>query len=126
MAIRIGSDIVSVRRVGKVFSRRPSFSERILTQQEAGLFRERKNSMEFLAGRFAAKEAVLKALGTGLGAGLTFKDIEVIPDLSGAPSVNLYGRALEILARAGGNKVLVTISHEKDYAIAFAVVENHQ
>jgi holo-[acyl-carrier protein] synthase len=124
MVIGLGSDIVSVRRIKKVFIRRPGFPSRILTESEYRIFIERNNSMEFLSGRFAAKEAVLKAFGTGLRKGLIFKEIEVEADSLGAPSVNLYGKAQKLFSANGGKKIFITISHDKDYAMAFALIES--
>jgi holo-[acyl-carrier protein] synthase len=123
MVIGLGSDIVSVGRVQKVFARRPAFAARILTDSEHRIFKERNNSAEFLSGRFAAKEALLKAFGTGLRNGLAFRDIDITADPLGAPAVSLHGTAVKLFADIGGKKIFITISHEKDYAVAFALIE---
>jgi len=123
MVIGLGNDIVSVRRIAKIVSRRPSFGERILSERELADFRARRCSAEFLAGRFAAKEAVLKAFGTGLRNGLLFNQIEITPGPLGQPLVTLSGRALEVFRESRGKKLFVSISHERDYAVAFALME---
>lgn len=123
MVIGLGSDIVSVRRMEKIVSRRPAFAGRVLTGSENSVFIERHCSAEFLSGRFAAKEAVLKAFGTGLRNGLLFNEIEITVGPLGEPVVSLNGRAREIFDEIGGRKVLISISHEKDYAVAVALIE---
>ncbi len=123
MVIGLGSDIVSVRRVAGVASRRSGFAARILTQPEMAIYEERGRSAEFLAGRFAAKEAFLKALGTGLGSGILFSDIEISPGTSGDPRISFRGRAMEFFNRIGGRETFISISHEKEYALAVAIIE---
>lgn len=123
MVIGLGSDIVSVRRIAGIASRRSGFAGRILTQLEMDIYEERRRSPEFLAGRFAAKEAFLKALGTGLGSGILFSDIEISPGTSGAPLISFRGRAMESFSRIGGKKAFVSISHEREYALAVAMIE---
>ena len=96
----IGMDLVEISRV-KSFMEGQSggrFVSRVLTPAEQGLVSERQGrAAEFVAGRFAAKEAVVKALGTGIGATVGLQDIEVLPDLSGRPIVVLSSGALERL-----------------------------
>lgn len=123
MLIGLGSDIVSVRRIAGAASRRSGFAGRILTEREKAIYEERRRSPEFLAGRFAAKEAFLKALGTGLGNGILFSEIEICPGSSGSPLISFRGRAMESFRRIGGKKAFVSISHEKEYALAVAVIE---
>ncbi|HNQ77222.1 MAG TPA: holo-ACP synthase [Acidobacteriota bacterium] len=123
MLIGLGSDIVSVIRIAGVASRRHGFAGRILARTEMEIYEERKRSPEFLAGRFAAKEAFLKALGTGLGNGILFPEIEIRPGASGNPLIDFRGRAMDVFRSIGGKKAFVSISHEKDYALAVAVIE---
>lgn len=123
MLIGVGSDIVSVSRIAKIVSRRPGFADRVLSGKERSIYSERRCSAEFLAGRFAAKEALLKAFGTGLRNGLLFNEIEITCGPSGEPLAGFRGRALQVFEGLGGGKALVTISHEKEYAVAFAVIE---
>lgn len=122
MIIGIGTDIVSVKRIEKVLFKRANFAQRILTDKELLFFYERNSSPFFLAGRFAAKEAIMKAIGTGLSHGIRFKDIE-INYKNKSPIVILKGNALSRFNSLQGNKIFISISHEKDYAVSFVVIE---
>lgn len=101
------------------------FVERILTPGEFELPGRSSRPAEFLAGRFAAKEAVSKAFGCGIGRVLSFKDIEVVPDVNGKPSVHLSSGAWERLGLSGTGEYVIhlSITHERQLASAFAVVE---
>ncbi len=116
----IGSDIVSVERVRRLDA---GVLRRILTEKEQKYCAGYNPPHERVAGRFAAKEAVMKALGTGWATGVGFTQIEILPDAAGAPQVQLTGRALEVLANLGATRCLVTIAHEREYAVAFALLE---
>ena len=106
----IGCDIISIERVANTYAKYGEhFLRRILTEAEMKLFRKRGSSTAFLAGRFAAKEAVAKAYRTGIGR-IGFTDIEVLYDENGAPLVSVYGNCILGLE--------VSISHCKEYAIA--------
>jgi holo-[acyl-carrier protein] synthase len=78
---------------------------------------------EYLAGRFAAKEATLKALGTGLSSDLRLTEIETITSASGAPRLSLSGKALQLARRSGLRELHVSLSHESHFAIAFVVLQ---
>lgn len=121
--IAIGTDIVEIGRVEAVWRRHGErFARRVLTvaeRDEAGDLRE---PWRHLAKRFAAKEAIAKAFGTGIGVELGFHDMEIRREASGAPRVDLSSRGAALLARRGGQRVLVTLSDERAYAVAFAVV----
>jgi holo-[acyl-carrier protein] synthase len=119
MIAGIGTDIVAVGRITKL---RPAAIARLLTPRETEYCRRFKNRQERTAGRFAAKEAILKALGTGLSSGITWHHIEILPDISGAPQATLTGAALERMSRLGATHCHVSISHQKKYAVAFAVI----
>ncbi|MDR0454066.1 MAG: holo-ACP synthase [Deferribacteraceae bacterium] len=106
----IGCDIISIERVAKIYVKYgDNFLRHILTQAETALFYKRASSMAFLAGRFAAKEAVAKAYRTGLGY-IGFTDIEVLPDKNGAPQITVRGISVPGLE--------ISISHCREYAIA--------
>jgi holo-[acyl-carrier protein] synthase len=121
--IGIGTDIVQIDRIKESFDKLSDrFVQRILTAQEISIFVKRNHSMVFLANRFAAKEAVSKALGTGIAQGIRFTDIEILPDDLGAPTVQLHGKALERLNALQGQQVKISLSDERDFAVAFAVV----
>lgn len=122
MIIGIGSDIVSIKRIEKAILRNSGFPKRILTEKELLFFYQRKSSPSFLAGRFAAKEAMLKALGTGLSKGIRFKDIEVTYKEK-LPTILLKREALKQFNLLSGSKVFLSISHEKEYAIAYVIIE---
>ncbi|EAR10336.1 holo-ACP synthase [Reinekea blandensis] len=119
----IGTDIVQISRIIGVYEQQSTrFIARILTDKEQVVFCERGESMNFLANRFAAKEAVSKALGTGIAGGIRFTDIEILPMSSGEPQVFLHGQALARLTDIGATEVRISLSDEEDYAVAFAVV----
>ena len=120
MIVGIGTDIVEVGRIQKL---RPAAVARLLTPQEAEYCSRFKNHQERTAGRFAAKEAILKALGTGLSSGIAWQQIEILPDASGAPQATLTGAALQRMSRLGATRCHVSISHQKKYAVAVALME---
>lgn len=112
----IGTDIVDIRRIKKALEN-PRFSEKFFTQEET---RQTKMRPSSLAGNFAVKEAVAKALGTGFS-NFGPEQIEVLRRPSGAPWVRLHGEAQKQMALQNIDQILVSISHEADYAVAFAV-----
>ncbi|MCG9478970.1 MAG: holo-ACP synthase [Actinomycetia bacterium] len=116
----VGTDIIEVERVGKAIRDTRSFAARVFTPQEISYCRSRGREMwQSFAARFAAKEAVAKALGTGLGSRLSFLDIEILgPD---KPGVTISGRGALLLEQLEIKKVEVSISATRDYAVAFAV-----
>ena len=120
MVIGIGTDICHIERIKKLA---PEAVARILTPAEAAYCGRYPSPHERVAGRFAAKEAILKALGTGWSEGLGWGQIEILPDTSGAPLVTLTGAAGEKLATLGATRCLLSISHHGEYAIAFALIE---
>jgi len=114
----IGIDHVEIARVRRALSRRPRLLERLWTEEERATCCGRRDVYSCLAARFAAKEAVLKALGTGLS-GCRWRDVAVVLR-GGRPQARLYGRPAEI-ARRKGLEVLVSLSHDRRYAVAVAV-----
>ena len=126
----IGHDVLEIKRISEVLDRglRTKFIRRILTEQEYQLMEHRGGRIaEFVAGRFAAKEAVVKALGCGIGMEVGFQDIEILPDIKGKPEVTLSAEAWTRLRFPEGRnyKIHLTITHSRDLASAFAVVEQH-
>jgi holo-[acyl-carrier protein] synthase len=121
--VGIGVDLISVERVAATVARRPGLLERLFTSAERSLL-ERGSSADAaersLAGRFAAKEAVMKALGVGLGE-VDFKDIEVVGGRGGRPTIELHGRAETRAKAIGAETVSVSMSHDAGLALAFAV-----
>lgn len=121
--VGIGVDLCSVARIERAIGR-AHFYERVFTERERAYLAPRgRVRAQSAAAMFAAKEAVSKALGTGMSGGVFFDQIEVTHDAQGAPGVRLSGAALERLYAAGGGRVLLSLSHEGDTAIAFAVIE---
>jgi holo-[acyl-carrier protein] synthase len=118
--LNTGVDIIEISRVGQVLERYGQrFLERIFTPGEIGYCRGRAPN---LAARFAAKEAMMKALGTGVR-GVGWKDIEVVREESGAPGIVLHGRAQARAQRLGVFEISLSLSHSQDYAVAFVVAQ---
>ncbi|MCY8839345.1 holo-ACP synthase [Bacillus atrophaeus] len=113
----IGLDIVELDRIASLCGRQERFAERILTESEQAQYESlsAKRRIEFLAGRFAAKEAFSKAFGTGIGKHLSFQDIEVKKDTHGKPSIEC--------AKLIQANVHVSITHTKEYAAAQVLIE---
>ena len=115
-----GVDIIEISRIGRVLEQYGQrFLRRIFTPGEIEYCRERPPN---LAARFAAKEATMKALGTGVR-GVGWKDIEVIRASSGAPSIVLHGRAEARAQRLGVQEIALSLSHSREYAVAFVVTQ---
>ena len=118
-----GVDIIEIPRIKQVLDRYGQrFLKRVFTPDEIAYCRGRAPN---LAGRFAAKEAAMKALGTGVR-GVSWKDIEVVRAESGAPSVTLHGRAEERAVRLRLIDISVSISHSREYAVAFVVAQREE
>ena len=123
LVVGIGVDMCAVSRMEKAIERE-HFYMRIFTNKErAYLDGKNKSRAQSAAAMYAAKEAVMKALGTGLSKGIFFDQIEVTHDELGAPGLVLSGRALERMQELGGSGMLLSLSHEGDMAIAFAVMQ---
>ncbi|MBN1420049.1 MAG: holo-ACP synthase [Planctomycetes bacterium] len=118
----IGVDVVEVDRIRKVTERHGErFLGRIYAPEERARAAELADPAIFLAGRFAAKEAVLKVLGTGASGGVAFRDVTVLREPSGRPAVVLSGRGAEVARALGIARILVSISHTGRLAVAQAV-----
>lgn len=125
MIIGIGSDLVEVRRIEKIFFRQgKQFSERILTIEEQQSLLNNRFPVKFLAKRYAAKEAAAKALGTGIAEGVSFQDFCIEHDDLGAPILRVTGRAAELAELKNINNWHITITDEKKYAMAMVIAEN--
>lgn len=122
MIIGIGTDIVEIDRINKAIERTPNFINKLFTKKEIEYFISRKMRPEFIAGKFAAKESVAKALGTGFRK-FGFRDIEIDKDELGKPLVLLSGEAKEIANKFGDYKLHLSISHGRENAIAYAILE---
>jgi holo-[acyl-carrier protein] synthase len=123
----IGIDAVDVGRFRAVLGRRPGLAERVFTEAERADSAHRGDPAEHLAARFAAKEAVMKALGTGIG-GFALRDVEVVRRAGagaagGAPSLRLSDRAAALAARRGVGRWHVSLTHTKQFAMAVVLAE---
>ncbi|MBU5337080.1 holo-ACP synthase [Intestinibacter bartlettii] len=117
----IGIDIIEIDRIENVLERNPRFLERNFTEQEINYFKQRKFKSESIAGNFAAKEAISKAIGTGIR-GFKLKDIEIIRDELGKPIVNTYNNLSEICIKYNIKEIKVSISHSENYAVANSII----
>jgi holo-[acyl-carrier protein] synthase len=120
-----GIDIIEVDRIAAARERHGArFLERILLPAEVAYCVSHKNPAPFLAARFAAKEAVSKAFGTGIGAQLGWQDIEICRKESGEPYVVLHDKAKFLLASRGARLVHLSLSHTEKHATAVAILES--
>lgn len=120
--IGVGCDIVEIARIAKAIEQK-HFIERVFTEREISYCQGRgKQAAASFAARFAAKEAVLKAFGTGLRGGKLL-EIEVVLDPLGKPSINLSGYHAEFAANLGVKTILLSLSHSQENAIAFVCME---
>ena len=122
MIAGVGTDIVEIDRIKNAINKRRGFLSRIFNESEIEYLKRRNMRPEYVAGRFAAKEAVAKALGTGFR-GFDFKDIIIEKTALGKPIVSLKGKAKMIANREGNYKIHLSISHSNKYAVANAVLE---
>ena len=118
----IGTDITECLRIAQMIERHGElFVSRVYTPHEIDYCRSRRMATQHFAGRWAAKEAVLKAIGTGWRRGISWRDIEVRNTAAGRPVARLQGGTLEIAEKLGIRCVLVSISHCRSHATAYAV-----
>jgi len=122
LIVSVGTDIVEVLRIGQMIERHGEvFLNRVYTEEEIRYCQRRKEYTQHYAGRWAAKEAVMKTLGAGFSRGVGWRDIEICPGRSGAPSILLRGAAREVAEQAGICEVLISISHCRTFATATAI-----
>jgi len=125
MIVSTGIDIVEVYRIEETMARTPRFGERVFTPAERE-YCDAKGvaAAQSYAGRFAAKEAFLKALKTGWRGKITWRDIEVINDTDGVPSLNISGEAAAMLSDIGAVSIHLSISHTSEHAVAHVILES--
>ena len=124
MILGLGLDIAEIDRIEAAITRYGApFLERIYTSQEVAYCESHKNRFERYAGRFAAKEAAMKALGTGWRHGIRWRDIEVVREAGGKPTLHLEGIAREFSERLGVKNILLTITHSGNFALAQVIFE---
>jgi holo-[acyl-carrier protein] synthase len=118
----IGTDIIECPRIGKMIEKHGEvFLRRVYTEREIRYCQAKKQATEHFAGRWAAKEAILKAIGTGWSRGICWTDLEVRNIASGAPQVLVRGGAKEAAIERGIGDILISISHCRTYATAYAI-----
>ena len=124
MILGTGIDIIEVERIRASHERfGERFTQRILHANEIAYCVSHKQPAPFLAVRFAAKEAISKAFGTGIGAQLNWQDMEIGRKPSGEPFVILHNNGLKLMAERGGRKIHISLSHTQQYATAVAILE---
>jgi holo-[acyl-carrier protein] synthase len=122
-----GIDLVDCPRIEEMIKRHGErFLDRVFTADEQAYAEANKNKIEKLAGRFAAKEAVLKLVGTGWRGKIAWTDIEIINDSTGQPRVTLDGEVKELADKLGIKHISVSITHTANFAIASAVAISHR
>jgi holo-[acyl-carrier protein] synthase len=125
MIVGLGLDIAEVDRIQAAIDRHGrSFINRIFTTAEIAYCEKHRNRAERFAGRFAAKEAAMKALGTGWSHGVRWVDIEVVRERSGKPTLKLSGASREIANRLGAKNIALTITHSGNTALAMVIFES--
>lgn len=125
MIVGLGIDVAEVGRIQEVIeAQRERFLRRVYTLDEVAYCEQFKNKYERYAGRFAVKEAAMKALGTGWSRGVRWVDVEVVRHAGGRPSLALRGEAKKIADAMGVKNILVTISHTAEQAIGQVIFES--
>jgi len=124
MIVGTGVDIAEVKRIQAAVSRfGERFLKRVFTPAELRYCMAKPNAAERLAARFAAKEAGMKAIGTGLRLGVTWQDVEVLRMPGQRPMLEFHGKAAEFAARLGCKRTHLSLSHTKEQAIAYVILE---
>jgi len=114
----IGIDIIEIKRIERLISANEGFIKKIFTEKELEYCTPKKNKYQHFAARFATKEAMFKALGTGWRGKMKWTDIELLNDERGKPYLNFYGSVKELVDEKNINSASVSLSHCNDYAIA--------
>lgn len=122
-----GLDLVETARIARILERGgDAFLERTYTAEEVDYCRRHRDPIPRFAARFAAKEAVAKALGTGIGSAAAFKEIEVYNEPSGAPAIRLHGQAAETATAQGIAWIRVSLTHTDHYAAAMVIIGRNE
>jgi holo-[acyl-carrier protein] synthase len=124
MIVGMGTDLAEVDRIQRSYDRYGErFLGRVYTQREIAYSMRKHNYAERLAGRFAAKEAGMKAIGTGWRSGVSWQDFEVVNEPGGRPTLRLSGVAAQVAARLGSERILLSITHTANLAMAIVILE---
>jgi holo-[acyl-carrier protein] synthase len=122
----LGTDIIEVDRVRKTIEANHGFRQQVFSPAEIEYCESKAYPFQHYAARFCAKEAFLKAAGTGLNAGVKLSEIEVVDEPSGKPVIQLIGAAKDFFGKFGFSKILVSLSHLKDISIAVVIIEKEE
>ena len=123
--VGIGVDIIQNSRIKKAIKNK-SFVSRIFSKSEITNSKKKNNKTNYFAKRFAAKEALVKSIGTGIGKSINFKDINVINDKSGKPNIKLTNKVNDLIVKKFRTRkfdIFLSLSDEKNYSIAFVVIQ---
>ena len=124
MIVGVGADIVEIRRFGEILHRQKDrFVHRIFTEGEQAYCKAHRDPIPHFAARFAAKEAAFKALGTGWAKGVSWLEVDVRREGQGAPTIALRGQAETISRSLGARRVLLSLSHTDETAMAVVILE---
>lgn len=126
MIVGSGIDLIEIERIQRSIDRFGArFLERVYTEAEQAYCQRKRNAAESFAARFAAKEAGAKALGTGIGYGVTWREIEVVREASGRPMLQFHGRAAQIAKHLGAIHAALSLTHTAQLASASVVLEDN-
>ncbi len=123
MIIGIGIDIVSIDRLQTALKGTHSMEQKVFTPEEIRFCSSRKNKYQHFGGRFAAKEAALKALGTGWSKGIRWTDVEITKGDRGEPILSFHAKAKKVFEKLGAQTTWLSITHSTDHAVAVVVLE---
>jgi len=123
MILGVGLDLLSIPRLEAALKRHPALKERVFTEAERHACERKSAPQGSYAARFAAKEAAMKALGTGWGKGVGWQDVEVIGGMGKPPGIAFHGAAARRFKAMGGTKAHVSLTHEKEMAAAVVILE---
>jgi holo-[acyl-carrier protein] synthase len=123
MIYGIGNDIVSIKRVADVYKEHEQFADKVLSKKELAIFETKNNDIKYLAKRWAGKEAIYKAIGSGFAGNCKFPDISILNDSEGKPYVEINGATKEYLSKKLGDyKIHISLSDD-EYAIGMCVIQ---
>ena len=123
MIIGHGIDLIEISRIKKAIESSDKFIQKVFTKKEIDLCEQKKDKYESYAVRYAAKEAFIKSLGTGLRYGIHWTDIEILSDSVGRPTIELFGTAMDLYQSIDCNNILVSLSHTSNTALASIILE---
>ncbi len=124
MIVGTGIDILKVERIKTAMNRTPGFEETVFAPEEIAYCQSKARAAEHFAARFAAKEAVMKALGTGWSGGIRFRDIVVLNHENGRPYIEIREPTRSLIPEFSNLKIWISLSHDTDTAVAHAVLES--